>query len=103
MTDEQYDILYDLVQCDKRTEFINKFEKLTLDERKAFLLQFIIDYYKCALQCEVNKDNKTIQKIVDAVMRIADTAEDIVTWIFGELEDPDLEQYFDKIEGDTNE
>lgn len=44
MNDEQYDILYDLVQWDKRTEFINKFEKLTLDERKAFLLQFIVDF-----------------------------------------------------------
>ena len=67
------------------------------------LTQFIIDYYECALQCEVSKDNKTIQKIVDAVIKIADTVENIVVWIFGETEEPDLEQYFDEIEGDTNE
>lgn len=100
MNNEQYDILYCLVQCDKQDEFTEEFKKLTSEEHKDFLTQFVVDYYECALQCEVNEDNKTIQKIVDAVMRIADTVEDIVTWIFGEVEEPDLESYFNTIESE---
>lgn len=103
MTNDKYDELYDLVQCEEQEDFTEEFKKLTSDEHKEFLTQFIIDYYECALQCEVSKDNKTIQKIVDAVIKIADTVENIVDWIFGEAEEPDLEQYFDEIEGDTNE
>lgn len=103
MNDEQYDILYDLVQWDKRTEFINKFEKLTLDERKAFLLQFIVDFCECALQCEISKDSKAIQAFANKIMSTGTSAESIASWVFGELEDPDLEEYLDKITGDINE
>lgn len=100
MNNEQYDILYDLVQCDKRTEFINKFEKLTLDERKAFLLRFIVDFCECALQCKISKDSKAIQAFANKIMSAGASAKSIASWLFRELEDPELESYLSTIESE---
>ena len=103
MTNDKYDELYDLVQCEEQEEFTEEFKKLTSDEHKEFLTQFIIDYYECALQCEVSKDNKTIKKVVQEVLLASEVVDDVIDWIFGKAEELDLEQYFDEIEGDTNE
>lgn len=103
MDNEKYDVLYDLVQCDERIEFIREFEKLTLEERKVFLLQFIVDFCECALQCKISKDSAAISAFANKIMSTGTSAESIASWLFGELEDPDLESYLNKIQGDTNE
>lgn len=103
MNNEKYDELYDLVQCGEQEEFTEEFKKLTSDEHKEFLTQFVVDFCECALQCKISKDSEPVRAFVRTVLTKADTTELLVDWIFGDLENPDLEEYLDNIEGDTNE
>lgn len=98
MNDELYNELYDLGQCGEWSTLSKEMSNFSKENILEFLKRFIVDYYECAMQITVPKDCETIVKIANEVQQNSKSIQDIVNWLSGETEEPDLENYFDDIE-----